>query len=174
MINWPAELKQEAEPDLQVQLFALCEADLDHVVAVEQAAYSHPWTIGNYKDALKAGYAGFKLMAGDHLVGYWVAMQAMDEVHLLNLTVAPDFQGQGWARCLLQWLSLWAQQQGALQLWLEVRESNVRALKLYQSFGLKQVGVRKDYYPASRTSREAAVVMSMPISRPAVQATAPR
>ena len=163
MINWPAELKQEAEPDLQVQLFALCEADLDHVVAVEQAAYSHPWTIGNYKDALKAGYAGFKLMAGDHLVGYWVAMQAMDEVHLLNLTVAPAFQRQGWA-----------QQQGALQLWLEVRESNVRALKLYQSFGFKQVGLRKDYYPASRTSREAAVVMSMPISRSEIQAAAPR
>ena len=174
MINWPAELKQEAEPDLQVQLFALCEADLDHVVAVEQAAYSHPWTIGNYKDALKAGYAGFKLMAGDHLVGYWVAMQAMDEVHLLNLTVAPAFQRQGWARCLLQWLSLWSQQQGALQLWLEVRESNVRALKLYHSFGFKQVGLRKDYYPASRTSREAAVVMSMPISRSEIQAAAPR
>ena len=69
---------------------------------------------------------------------------------------------------------LWSQQQGALQLWLEVRESTLRALKLYQSFGFKQVGLRKDYYPASRTSREAAVVMSMPISRSEIQAAAPR
>ena len=174
MIAWPADLKQEAEPDLQVQLFALSEADLDHVVAVEQAAYGHPWTRGNFKDALKAGYAAFRLMAGDRLVGYLVAMQVIDEVHLLNLTVAPDFQGQGWARCLLQWLSLWSQQHGALHLWLEVRESNARALQLYQSCGFKQVGLRKDYYPASRTSREAAVVMRMPISWPVMQAPATR
>ena len=161
---WPDHFKQEVAPDLKVQLLHLSESDLDRVVAVEQSAYSHPWTLGNFKDALKTGYAAFKLEAGGHLVGYLVAMQVIDEVHLLNITVAPAFQRQGWAQALLQYLKLWSLQQGANCLWLEVRESNERALKLYQAFGFEQVGLRKDYYPAGRTTRESAVVMRMGIA----------
>jgi ribosomal-protein-alanine N-acetyltransferase len=63
----------------------------------------------------------------------------------------------------MQSLSLWSQANGARWLWLEVRESNAPALNLYQSFGFQQVGFRKDYYPAGRTTRESAVVMSMPL-----------
>jgi len=57
----------------------------------QQSAYSHAWTLGNFKDALKAGYVAHRLVAGEHLVGYFVAMQVIDEVHLLNITVAPPF-----------------------------------------------------------------------------------
>ena len=162
-MRWPDHFKQELAPDLKVQLLQLSESDLARVVAIEQTAYSHPWTIGNFKDALKTGYAAFKLEAGEHLLGYLLAMQVVDEVHLLNITVAPDFQRQGWAQALLEYLKLWSLQQGANCLWLEVRESNERALKLYQAFGFEQVGLRKDYYPAGRTTRESAVVMSMPL-----------
>jgi len=156
---WPDHFKQEAAPDLKVQLLTLSESDLDRVVAVEQTVYSHPWTLGNFKDALKSGYAAFKLEAGEHLIGYLVAMQVIDEVHLLNITVAPAFQRQGWAHAMLQFLNLWSLQKEAQCLWLEVRQSNERALKLYKAFGFEQVGLRKDYYPESRTSRESAVVM---------------
>jgi ribosomal-protein-alanine N-acetyltransferase len=162
-MRWPDHFQQEVAPDLKVQLLNLSEPDLARVVAVEQTAYSHPWTLGNFKDALKAGNAAFKLEAGEHLIGYLVAMQVIDEVHLLNITVAPSFQRQGWAQALLQYLKLWSLQQGANCLWLEVRQSNDRALKLYQAFGFEQVGLRKDYYPASRTSRESAVIMRMTI-----------
>ena len=148
----------------EVRLEPLDLARLDDVVHIEQRAYSHPWTLGNFKDALKAGNAAFKLEAGEHLIGYLVAMQVIDEVHLLNITVAPSFQRQGWAQALLQYLKLWSLQQGANCLWLEVRQSNDRALKLYQAFGFEQVGLRKDYYPASRTSRESAVVMRLTIA----------
>jgi ribosomal-protein-alanine N-acetyltransferase len=160
---WPDHFKQEAAPDLKVQLLTLSESDLDRVVAVEQTVYSHPWTLGNFKDALKSGYAAFKLEAGEHLIGYLVAMQVIDEVHLLNITVAPAFQRQGWAHAMLQFLNLWSMQKEAQCLWLEVRQSNERALKLYKAFGFEQVGLRKDYYPESRTSRESAVVMRMSV-----------
>ncbi len=163
-MRWPDHFKQELAPDLKVQLLQLSESDLARVVAIEQTAYSHPWTIGNFKDALKTGYAAFKLEAGEHLLGYLLAMQVVDEVHLLNITVAPDFQRQGWAQALLEYLKLWSLQQGANCLWLEVRESNERALKLYQAFGFEQVGLRKDYYPAGRTTRESAVLMRMGIA----------
>jgi ribosomal-protein-alanine N-acetyltransferase len=120
--------------------------------------------MGNFKDALSAGNWAQGLKCEDQWVGYYVAMQVLDEVHLLNITVAPSFQGQGWARCLMQALSLWAQTHQASSLWLEVRESNARALKLYRAFGFEQVGLRKDYYPSGRNSREAAVVMRMALN----------
>ncbi len=61
---WPPELKQMLTPETQVQLLNMTEADLEAVVAVEQSAYSHAWTLGNFKDALKAGYVGHRLVAG--------------------------------------------------------------------------------------------------------------
>jgi ribosomal-protein-alanine N-acetyltransferase len=158
-------LGQTFETDqLTVELTPLTESDVEALVAVEKLSYSHPWTLGNFKDAFKAGNLAQGLKAGDQWVGYFVAMQVLDEVHLLNITVAPTFQRQGWARCLLQSLSLWSQAHQASSLWLEVRESNARALKLYQAFGFEQVGLRKDYYPAGRSSREAAVVMRMALN----------
>ena len=160
---WPDHFKQELAPDVKVQLLNLSASDLERVVRVEQMVYSHPWTLGNFLDALKAGNAAFKLEAGEHLVGYMVAMQVIDEVHLLNITVAPAFQQQGWAHALLQYLQLWSVAQGANCLWLEVRQSNERALKIYHAFGFEQVGLRKDYYPDSRTHRESAVVMRMTV-----------
>ena len=150
--------------DLEVQWAPLTEMDLESVVSIEKQCYSHPWSMGNFKDALKAGNWTQSLKTADAWVGYYVAMQVLDEVHLLNITVAPSFQRQGWARCLLQALSLSAQTHEAASLWLEVRESNVRALKLYRAFGFEQVGLRKDYYPTGRSQREAAVVMRLALN----------
>ena len=103
------------------------------------------------------------LVAGDHLLGYFVAMMGVDEVHLLNITVAPAYQMQGWARVLLDALALWARGRGAQWLWLEVRVSNERALHVYQAHGFRRVGERKRYYPAPAGQREDAVVMSLPL-----------
>ncbi len=87
----------------------------------------------------------------------------MEEVHLLNITVAPAYQRQGWARVLLDALALWARGRGAQWLWLEVRVSNERALHVYQAQGFRRVGERKRYYPAPAGQREDAVVMSLPL-----------
>ena len=140
---------------------SLTLARLDAVLAVEQRAYTHPWTRGNFTDALASGYQAQVLMAGDHLLGYFVAMMGVDEVHLLNLTVAPEFQRQGWARVLLEALALWSRGQGAQWLWLEVRASNLRAQQIYLAHGFRRVGERKRYYPADHGQREDAVVMSL-------------
>jgi len=101
------------------------------------------------------------LTANGQLLGYFVAMKGVDEVHLLNITVAPEFQRQGWARVLLDALAIWSRGQGAQWLWLEVRVSNQRALQIYESHGYRRVGQRKGYYPAHNGQREDAVVMSL-------------
>ena len=98
---------------------------------------------------------------GETLIGYFVAMKGVDEVHLLNITVAPAFQGQGWAPLMLEALSGWSRGQNAQWLWLEVRASNLRALAIYERQGFRRVGVRKGYYPAEGNAREDAVVMSL-------------
>lgn len=136
-------------------------ADLASVVNVEVRAYSHPWSRGNFIDSLAAGYVAELLessVAG--VVGYFVAMPGVDELHLLNITVAPDWQGRGHGSALLDVVQARAIERGLGMLWLEVRESNHRARALYRRRGFAEVGLRRGYYPAA-IGREDAVVMSL-------------
>ena len=85
---------------------------MDALMAIEQSAYSHPWSRGNFTDALAAGYQVQLLTAGAQILGYFVAMPGVQEAHLLNITVAPAFQRQGWAHVMLDALALWARSHG--------------------------------------------------------------
>ncbi len=141
---------------------------LPAVAQVERSAYAHPWTQGNFSDSIQAGYHARLLTAegtapGDAtgLIGYFVAMKGVDEVHLLNITVAPAQQRQGWARLMLDALVLWSRSEGAQWLWLEVRVSNLRAQAVYERYGFRQVGLRRGYYPSTAIQREDARVMSL-------------
>jgi ribosomal-protein-alanine N-acetyltransferase len=134
---------------------------LDAVMQVEQRAYAHPWSRVNFLDALHSGYQAQMLVADDTVLGYFVAMLGVEEVHLLNLTVAPEYQGQGWAKVLLEALSIWARGQNTQWLWLEVRTGNARAMHVYEAAGFRRVGLRKAYYPAAHGQREDAVVMGL-------------
>jgi [ribosomal protein S18]-alanine N-acetyltransferase len=150
---------------LEAQFEAMTPAWLDAVVRVEQSAYGQPWTKGNFTDSLNAGYQAQLLTGGNapdaELLGYFVAMKGVDEVHLLNITVAPEHQRQGWARIMLDALAIWSRAQGAQWLWLEVRVSNARAKAIYERYGFRHVGTRRNYYPAGASTREDAVVMSL-------------
>jgi ribosomal-protein-alanine N-acetyltransferase len=147
--------------DVEVQLEPITEGRLDEVLAIERQAYDHPWSHGNFLDSLRAGYQAQLLNADGVVLGYFVAMKGVDEVHLLNLTVAPAHQGAGWGRLLLEALALWARGQAAEWLWLEVRVGNRRAQRMYEQNGYRRVGERKNYYPAGGGRREDAVVMSL-------------
>ena len=164
-----------AQVERRVAFEPMTTSDLDAVHAVEISAYAHPWSRKHFRDSLQAGYPAVMLLGdplpgerskseradGRRLLGYLVAMSGVDEVHLLNITVAPAHQRQGWARFMLDALSLWSRGQRAQWLWLEVRESNAPARRLYESHGFTQVGVRKGYYPTGQLQREDAVVMSL-------------
>ena len=146
---------------VEVQFEPMRVEQLDAVVAVEQRAYAHPWNRTNFLDALQSGNQAQLLVAGDVLLGYFVAMPGVDEVHLLNITVAPEYQGQGWSRVMLDALTLWARGRSAQWVWLEVRVGNLRAMQVYEAHGYKRVGQRKDYYPSGHGQREDAVVMGL-------------
>lgn len=154
-------MRNTSPTSIEVQFEPLVAERVDAVVQIEQRAYAHPWNRTNFLDALQSGYQAQVLLADETLLGYFVAMQGVDEVHLLNITVAPEFQGQGWSRVMLDALTLWARGRNAQWLWLEVRVGNTRAMRVYEAQGYARVGVRKEYYPAGHGKREDAVVMGL-------------
>lgn len=150
-------------------LRAMGVQDLDRVLAVEVRAYGFPWSRGNFVDSLAAGYLAECLTGQDGgLIGYFLAMPGVAELHLLNLTVAPEHQGQGHARTLLTRVVALARGRGDEAVWLEVRASNARARHLYLQGGFTEVGVRRGYYPAAASRREDAVLMRRAVEAPAV------
>jgi [ribosomal protein S18]-alanine N-acetyltransferase len=146
-------------------LLPMTVQQLDAVLAIELKAYAFPWTRGNFIDSLAAGYTAQVLYgAQGELLGYFIAMDGVDELHLLNITVAPAAQGLGHARFMLDELCALGRARGAHQIWLEVRGSNLRARSIYERYGFRHIGLRRGYYPASRdeypSGREDAIVMS--------------
>ncbi len=135
-------------------------SDLDVVAAIEQAAYPHPWTRGNFSDSLDAGYHCWIVERSGIIAGYTVVMIAAGEAHLLNLTVSASMQKQGMGRELLNFVLKLSRDYDARRLLLEVRPSNVAARALYRSAGFSEIGVRKGYYPGD-TGREDAVVLEL-------------
>jgi ribosomal-protein-alanine N-acetyltransferase len=139
-------------------------ADLAEVLAIEYAVYPFPWTNGNFLDSLNSGYETWVLRdASRNLVGYFLMMPAVDEAHLLNITVHADLHGQGIGRKMLGHVVKLAQEKGLASVLLEVRPSNRRALAIYTRYGFQRIGVRKNYYPAVHNTREDAIVMRLPV-----------
>jgi ribosomal-protein-alanine N-acetyltransferase len=134
--------------------------DVDAVFALEASVYPHPWSRGNFVDSLASGYSGWVLRddAGA-LVGYYLLMKVVDEGHLLNVAVAAPYQRQGLGRYLLDQVCGCARGLGLDSILLEVRPSNLRALKVYERYGYTEIGRRKAYYPAHDGQREDAIVM---------------
>ncbi len=132
--------------------------DLDRVVAIEDRIYPFPWTRGNFRDSLNAGYDCWVYEVERTMIGYAVLMFAVDEAHLLNLSIAAGWQGKGYGRALLDAMMRSAKDHGCVFISLEVRPSNPGAIRLYQKAGFREIALRKGYYPADR-GREDALVM---------------
>lgn len=136
----------------------MTEADLDAVLKIEYAAFSHPWTRGIFLDGLKS-YEIWMMFEGNQQVGHGVINVIIDEAHLLNLTVKPESQGRGLGLALLDRLMKRAYELNGRECFLELRASNQSAYRLYERYGFNEVGRRRDYYPAVG-GREDALVMA--------------
>jgi ribosomal-protein-alanine N-acetyltransferase len=148
-------------PLASLSLVPLHEDHLEQLLFIEQSTYSNPWSRGNFMDAIKHNNWCFILMQESAMLGYFVAMMGFQEVHLLNLTIAKDHQGQGLGLHLLNQLKTLSLAVQAQWIWLEVRVSNHRAIEVYKAFGFQRVGERKNYYPLRPGLREDAMIMSL-------------
>ncbi len=159
----PHERSPESQPGRGLRATApMTIDDLDAVLVIERQAYDFPWTRGNFVDSLAAGYLGRLLRDGrGEALAYYVAMAGVQEMHLLNLTVAPAWQRRGLSLRLLADLVESARAADAQSLWLEVRVSNTRAAAIYRRYGFDDMGMRRGYYPAGHGAREDAQVMRL-------------
>lgn len=134
--------------------------DVATVMDVERELYPFPWTEGNFRDSLSAGYNCWVCAFGPHVIGYAVMMLAAGEAHVLNIAIARDWQGQGLGRAFMQHLIKLAREYAATEIFLEVRPSNAVARRLYHDMGFNEIATRRNYYP-SHGGREDAILMAM-------------
>jgi ribosomal-protein-alanine N-acetyltransferase len=137
----------------------MLDEDVPVVLAIEERIYPHGWTEGIFRDCLRVQYSCWVLEQQGEIIGYGIMSVAVGEAHILNIAVAPGFQSQGLGRGLLLHLLQTGRNHGGQTAFLEVRASNRIALKLYESSGFHQVGLRSNYYPAKK-GREDAVIMA--------------
>jgi ribosomal-protein-alanine N-acetyltransferase len=134
--------------------------DVPEVARIEASAYEFPWTEGIFRDCLRAGYGCWVLARDADILGYGVLSVAAGEAHVLNVCIAPRVQGEGHGRRLMKRLVDLARWHQAERIFLEVRPSNPRAIRLYDDLGFNEIGRRPNYYPA-RHGREDALVMAL-------------
>ena len=132
--------------------------DVATVVALERAAYRFPWSEGIFRDCLRVGYVCRVIDLAGVVVGYGIMSMGAGEAHLLNVCIRDDLRCRGLGRRMLEYLLERAHGAGMLEAFLEVRPSNVVAVRLYQALGFEQVGMRRGYYQAPGGREDAAVL----------------
>ncbi|MGB0846547.1 MAG: ribosomal protein S18-alanine N-acetyltransferase [Thiolinea sp.] len=142
-----------------MQLRPIQESDLDQLMPIELRAYPYPWTRGIFSDCLRHAYHCMLHEQDNKIIAYSVISVAVEEMHLLNLTVNPDYQNKGLGKRLLHTMEMIGRGLNAQECFLEVRPSNESAIRLYLNHGFNEIGLRKNYYPAEQ-GREDAVVMA--------------
>jgi len=141
------------------KLELLEQKHLQDVWRIEQQAHSHPWAESIINDVNSRGACHYVLLNENNVVGYFYAQNIVGEVTLLNIAVDPRKQGKGFGKYLIeQFLSICVESK-ADSVWLEVRESNLKAISLYESIGFNEVDRRLNYYPAKK-GKEDAIIMS--------------
>jgi len=133
---------------MSVTVAAVLAEDLPAIVEIERAAFSDPWSARSFRDALShaAIYFACARRDGEEVVGYVVAWFVADEGEIANLAVAPAGWGMGIGRALLDAALEEGTRRDVSAVYLEVRDSNERARRLYRSRGFEEVGRRRGYY----------------------------
>lgn len=139
-------------------------ADLEAVADLTRRADPFGWTLRNFSDAHASGNTLTVLTVDGVTSGIAAVMHVLDESELLEIAVQPAMQERGYGKALLAQAIALARRNGAVRMFLEVRESNARARKMYTSFGFEETGRRKNYYP-TENGREDAILMTAQFSR---------
>ena len=131
--------------------------DVPCVSQLESALFSYPWGQAAFYDCLSSPFYAWVMTSDDLILGYAIVMLAADESQLLSIGIAESLQGQGWGHYLLKAIVALVQAKGIEKMFLEVRVSNISAIRLYERFGFEYVGIRRAYYPAEQGREDARV-----------------
>lgn len=144
-----------------ITLRKMTVADLTAVSTIEKQSTLFPWTVKHFEDCLKAGHEAWVICDNeDHIISFTIVQKVVDELHLLNICVQLQHQGQGYGKAMLNHVVQFARELGSVLIVLEVRRSNTKAQSLYAQAGFNEMSVRRDYYPAEE-GREDAILMGL-------------
>ncbi len=142
-----------------VSLRPMLETDLPAIMEIELRCYEFPWSEKIYRDCLMVGYGCWVVEYAQKVVGYGIMSAAAGEAHILNICISETYRRDGLGRHLFNHLVRLAEDHHVSSIFLEVRESNLGAYRLYEQEGFIDVGTRKNYYPA-KEGREDAIIMA--------------
>ena len=137
------------------------DTDIAAVSRIEKLTHIQPWSENVLTDCYHSDYLCLVAEENDYqkeLKGYIILSQVLDEAHLLNLCVSLKYQGFGLGRELTARGIKEVVKRGARKMFLEVRRSNMVAIRLYESFGFSEIGIRTNYYQGSSLSEDAVVM----------------
>jgi len=156
--------EKSARPHVELRPVRMRIEDVAEVAALEKRIFGDPWSADSFLAEVERnpdiGHP-IVLRSPDEIIAYAVAWFIVDEIHIGNIAVRPERQGEGIGRALLRSILEEGERRGMTYATLEVRPSNAPALALYERFGFRQIAVRKQYY---RDNREDALVLSLEIS----------
>ena len=141
---------------MNLQLASL--GDLDKISTIEKETNKYPWSLNNFKSSLEAGNSSIVLKDKKNILGYAFFSVIGTDSHLLNITVSKNYQGRGHGKRILGQVLFQSKVLGATIIFLEVRESNYKAIDFYEKFGFKRDAIRYNYYDGN--PREDALLMS--------------
>ncbi|WP_294963723.1 ribosomal protein S18-alanine N-acetyltransferase [uncultured Gilliamella sp.] len=142
----------------------LNEHDLADAYQLELLCHLMPWSKQVFYSNQGERYLNLKISVNQQIVGFCICQQVADEANLFNIAIHPQFRQQGLAKALLNELIdrliTINSPNAPATLWLEVRESNQAAIKLYHSLGFNEITIRKNYYPTVEGNTENAIIMA--------------
>lgn len=134
------------------------KSDIEIILDIERSSNSYPWTKKNFLDCLEKNYYCLVQEIQNEVSGFAIQSIAIDESHLLNIGVKKNYRRKGFGEEILNQIILFSKVMGCKKIFLEVRISNIRAIKLYEKEGFRKVDIRKNYYKL-REGREDALIM---------------
>ncbi len=132
-------------------------ADVMSVAEIERRVQSHPWSIKQFEEAVSS-YQSTVIELNGKVQGFCILQPVLDEANLLLMAIDPSQQGKGLGYQLLE-ASIAMLKNNPIQIFLEVREGNTAAIKLYEKSDFHQIDLRKNYYPKPDGTREHGIIM---------------
>jgi len=134
------------------------QSDIGPVLAIEEKVHIAPWNEETFKTCFQQGYKGWVLEVENKIVGFIIVSITYDECHILNICVNHEYQRQGYGKLLMEHMQDHAKTAGIAVIYLEVRRSNSRAIRLYEKMNFHLIGERKNYYPTVSGHEDALIL----------------
>lgn len=137
----------EQVPEPRIRIEPMSVQTVEAVAKLEEKCFSTPWSLDALAEEISNPIAVyFTAWYDQKIVGYIGMHHIMDEGYINNIAIDPDYRRKKIATALIEHIQHYAKENSLKMLTLEVRQSNIAAIKMYENFGFENVGVRKNYY----------------------------